>query len=64
MKRSRQQYTTTAWVAMSVPGREDEHGNEESPTAWFAYNRETGRSIRFESFDEAQRFCDHPDNAL
>ena len=51
----------TAWTPMSVPGRENADGTE-SPTSWFAYNRETRKSIRFETFDQAAAFCFHPEN--
>jgi hypothetical protein len=44
-----------------VPGREDDDGTE-TPTAWFAFNRATRKSIRFASLDEAKAFCFHPDN--
>lgn len=51
----------TDWVPMSVPGRENADGTE-TPTAWFAYNRATRKSIPFNSFDDAKAFCFHPDN--
>ena len=51
----------TDWTPMSVPGNENEDGTE-SPTAWFAFNRATRKSIRFGSFEEAAAFCFHPDN--
>ena len=47
---------------MSVSGREDENGVEETPTTWFAYNRATRESIRFNSFAEAKAFCFHSEN--
>ena len=51
----------TDWTPMSVPGSEDADGNE-TPTAWFAYNRATRKSVRFASFEEAAAFCFHPEN--
>ncbi len=51
----------TDWTPMSVPGRDNADGTE-SPTAWFAYNRATRKSIRFSSFKEASAFCFHPEN--
>lgn len=51
----------TDWTPMSVPGRENADGTE-TPTAWFAYNRATKKSVRFASFEEASDFCFHPDN--
>jgi len=53
----------TDWVPMSVPGRENADGTE-TPTAWFAYNRSTRKSIPFDSFDDAKAFCFHPDNRM
>ena len=51
----------TDWTPMSVPGRDNADGTE-SPTAWFAYNRATRKSIRFSSLGEASAFCFHPEN--
>ena len=51
----------TDWTPMSVPGSENEDGTE-SPTTWFAYNRATKKSIRFETLDQAAAFCFHPEN--
>jgi len=51
----------TDWTPMSVPGRENADGTQ-SPTAWFAYNRASKKSIRFETFEEAAGFCFHPEN--
>lgn len=51
----------TDWTPMSVPGRDKADGTE-SPTAWFAYNRATRQSIRFETFDQAAAFSFHPEN--
>ena len=51
----------TDWTPMSVPGRENADGTE-TPTAWFAFNRATKKSIRFDSFEEAAAFCFHPEN--
>ena len=53
----------TDWTPMSVPGRENADGTE-TPTAWFAYNRATRKSIRFTTFEAAAAFCFHPDNRL
>jgi hypothetical protein len=51
----------TDWTPMSVPGRENADGTE-TPTAWFAFNRATRKSVRFANLDEATAFCFHPDN--
>jgi hypothetical protein len=51
----------TDWTPMSVPGSENEDGTE-SPTSWFAFNRETRQSVEFASFKQAAAFCFHPDN--
>ena len=51
----------TDWTPMSVPGSENDDGTE-TPTAWFAFNRVTKKSIRFASFKEAAAFCFHPEN--
>ena len=45
------------WMPMSVPNRESSHG-----MAWFAHNRATKQNIEFTGFDEAAKFCFHPDN--
>jgi hypothetical protein len=39
-----------------------DYGRAETPTAWFAFNRATRKSVRFDSFEEAAAFCFHPEN--
>jgi hypothetical protein len=54
------------WTLVSVPGREDEHGNYETPTAWFAYNLtrrgQKDAAIEFATRREAVAFINHPEN--